>query len=204
MIWGRVSHSTVIRSGSVPSIRASLSLVHFQIRFPSPHYMRRCSTVSTVAQFPHIYVGTILILWSLTFFGKMSCIILYHSALFVPDIEASPTFFHTLDQSVCDQSLVMRISCVPDSVLSIVWNVSYICLLYVRSDSELPCNGTYAASIAYRLRYSSAGGIQPLKVDCCSVTLDPKYVSIPILPSWSLEIVSFCGGETVHDPFPSC
>ena len=105
--------------------------------------MRRCATVSTVAQFPRLSVGTILILWSLTFVGRMSCIILYHSALFVPDTGASPTFLHTVDQSVCGQSLVMRISWVPDSALSIVCNVSYIRLLYVCNDSELPCNGIY-------------------------------------------------------------
>jgi len=93
----------------------------------------------------------------------MSCIILYHLALFVPGTGASPTFFHTVDQSVCGHSLVMRISRVPDSALSIVCNVAYIRLLYVCNDSELPCNGTYAASIAYRLRYSSAGDILFLK-----------------------------------------
>ena len=58
--WGYVSHSTVIRSGSVPSIRASLPLVHFQKRFPSAHSMRRCCTLSTVAQFPHFSIRTFL------------------------------------------------------------------------------------------------------------------------------------------------
>jgi len=84
---------------------------------------------------------------------------------FIPSVlsGASPTFFQTVEQSVCGQSLVMRISWVPDYVLSIVCNVSYICLLYVCKDSVLPCNGTYTASIAYHLRYSSAGGILSLK-----------------------------------------
>ena len=72
----------------------------------------------------------------------MTCIILYHSALFIPDIGASPKFFHTVDQSVLGKNLDMRISWVPDSALSIVCNVSYIRLLCVCNDSELPCNGT--------------------------------------------------------------
>ena len=198
--WGRGSQSTGIRSGSVPSIRANLSLVQFQVRFPSPHSMRWCSTISTVAQFPHLSVGIILIIWSLTFVGRMLCIILYHQFF-----QGLPLHFSKLLSSLCVAKVLL---CAFLGSLTMFWALCAMCHIFVSYMSVRTLCFLVMAHTLHPLRIISGIPVQVgsylWKVDCCSVTLDPKYISILMLRSWILDIVSSCSGETVHDPLPSC
>ena len=123
--------------------------------------------------------------------------------MFVPEISASPRFFHTAFHVLWTQSLVIRVSWIPDSTLIMLCNVSYFRLLYDDCDSELPCGTTYSASITYRLRYSIIAGIRPLKCGFLLCNLKPQNRIHSALFVPELRPVSACGRETMRDSSPS-
>jgi len=82
--WELRSQSLGIRSGIVRSMQARRCFVHVHICSLSPHSMRRWQNVSGLSHFLHASVGTMRILKSLTFVGRISWITLYHAALVAP------------------------------------------------------------------------------------------------------------------------
>jgi hypothetical protein len=99
--------------------------IHSQIRFPTPHSVRRCNMVSFLPHSNQFSVSTNLILCNLTFVGIMSRIAIYHA-----DLAPSHNFTlwglpHSSDQSIAAWSCMMRTSRGLFPAVDIVCKVSH-------------------------------------------------------------------------------
>ena len=127
--WGRTSHSTGMFAADVRRILAMILFVRPHVVVPSSHSVMRCPTV--VPQSLQVSVGDILIRWSLTFVGIMTCITVYHVAVSNPDTGAACKFFQIVTQSAFGHNFVIFMSWCVLSVLISAFR--FVCrrLLYV-------------------------------------------------------------------------
>jgi len=129
--WGRTSHSTGMFAADVRRVLAMILFVRPHVVVASSHSVRRCPVVSLLPQSLQMIVGDILIRWSLTFVGIMTCITVYHVAVSNPDTGAACKFFQIVTQSAFGHNFVIFMSWCVLSVLISAFR--FVCrrLLYV-------------------------------------------------------------------------
>ena len=131
------------------------------------------------------------------------CHVLFYTIHFCLSLTRGiPLQFSTLSTSLYVAKVLF---CAFLGSLTLLWALWATCHIFVSYISVITLSFLVMVHTLHPSRIVSGIPLQAgsylWKVDCCSVTLVPKYVSILMSPSRILEIVSSCGGETVHDPF---
>ena len=108
-----------------------------------------------------------------------------------------PLHFSTLSTSLHVAKVLL---CAFLGSLSLLWAMFATWHIFVSYMSVITLSFLEMAHMVHPSRIVSGIPVQAgsylWKVDCCSVTVDPKYLLILILSSQILDIVASCGGET--------